>query len=142
MNCPTCGTHEVSLERTCHNSACSAYAREETVYEGWKPGATLADVLKGAAKVAAQLSDTRTPFMQAVDANVPKAIKKLEEMAADSIPVPRELLQRIEAQMADDLRVIKSEFDSPGHITLASSELIELRRLLANSPGTTLKSGE
>ena len=34
--CPTCGTHEVSVEVTCHNSACSAYASGITVYEGWK----------------------------------------------------------------------------------------------------------
>ena len=36
VQCPTCGTHEVSLERTCHNSTCSAYGVAATVYEGWK----------------------------------------------------------------------------------------------------------
>lgn len=38
QKCPHCGTNQVSLERTCHNSACSAYARAETVYEGWRDG--------------------------------------------------------------------------------------------------------
>ena len=45
--CPTCGTHEVSVEVTCHNSACSAYASGITVYEGWKhpPAAQSADAV-------------------------------------------------------------------------------------------------
>lgn len=34
--CPCCGTHEVSLERTCHNSSCEKYADAETIHEGWK----------------------------------------------------------------------------------------------------------
>jgi predicted RNA-binding Zn-ribbon protein involved in translation (DUF1610 family) len=34
--CPTCGTHEVELSRTCHNSACASYAAPATTYEGWK----------------------------------------------------------------------------------------------------------
>lgn len=34
--CPQCGTHEVSLERTCHNSACQGYGRAVTVHEGWR----------------------------------------------------------------------------------------------------------
>lgn len=34
--CPHCGTHEVELTRTCHNSSCSAYASEESVYKGWE----------------------------------------------------------------------------------------------------------
>lgn len=34
--CSSCGTHEVSLEMVCHNSACVQYAKEHTVYEGWK----------------------------------------------------------------------------------------------------------
>lgn len=36
VHCPVCGTHEISLTRTCHNSACSEYAAETTVHEGWK----------------------------------------------------------------------------------------------------------
>jgi hypothetical protein len=40
-NCPHCGTHEVSMDRTCHNSACEAYARAETTYEGWKNRAAI-----------------------------------------------------------------------------------------------------
>lgn len=39
--CPHCRTHEVSLARTCHNSACSGYAREETIYEGWRTPAPI-----------------------------------------------------------------------------------------------------
>ena len=34
--CPSCGTHEVSQQQTCHNSACEAYARDVTIYEGWR----------------------------------------------------------------------------------------------------------
>lgn len=34
--CPKCGTHEISLERTCHNSSCASYAQAVTVHEGWK----------------------------------------------------------------------------------------------------------
>lgn len=34
--CPKCGTHEVSLQRSCHNSACDDYANDVTVYEGWR----------------------------------------------------------------------------------------------------------
>lgn len=35
--CQKCGTHEVSRQQTCHNSACEAYAQDVTIYEGWKP---------------------------------------------------------------------------------------------------------
>lgn len=35
-SCPTCGTPEVELTMTCHNSACAEYAKERTVYEGWR----------------------------------------------------------------------------------------------------------
>ena len=35
-HCPSCGTHEVSQQQTCHNSACEAYARDVTIYEGWR----------------------------------------------------------------------------------------------------------
>lgn len=34
--CPSCGTPEVSQQQTCHNSACEAYARDVTIYEGWR----------------------------------------------------------------------------------------------------------
>ena len=34
--CPACGTHEVSVEVTCHNSACAQYAVATTVYQGWE----------------------------------------------------------------------------------------------------------
>jgi hypothetical protein len=34
--CACCGTHEVSQQQTCHNSACEAYGRDVTIYEGWK----------------------------------------------------------------------------------------------------------
>lgn len=36
LRCPSCGTHEISLMTACHNSACSEYGGESTVYEGWK----------------------------------------------------------------------------------------------------------
>ncbi len=42
FSCPHCGTHEVSLERTCHNSSCLEYAYAKTVHEGWKDRAALA----------------------------------------------------------------------------------------------------
>lgn len=35
-NCPYCGTHEIELLRACHNSSCSGYATEESVYRGWE----------------------------------------------------------------------------------------------------------
>lgn len=35
-HCPHCGTHEIELDRTCHNSSCSAYAQAESVYRGWE----------------------------------------------------------------------------------------------------------
>lgn len=35
-HCPDCGTHEVSIHKVCHNSACSKYGAEVTVHEGWK----------------------------------------------------------------------------------------------------------
>lgn len=34
--CPHCGLGDIAIKRECHNSACSAYACEETIYEGWK----------------------------------------------------------------------------------------------------------
>lgn len=34
--CPYCNLTDVSFERTCHNSDCTAYALPETFYEGWK----------------------------------------------------------------------------------------------------------
>lgn len=34
--CPHCGTHEIELLRVCHNSSCSAYATEESIYKGWE----------------------------------------------------------------------------------------------------------
>jgi hypothetical protein len=34
-HCEDCGTGEVDLTRTCHNSACGHYAQGTTVYEGW-----------------------------------------------------------------------------------------------------------
>lgn len=34
--CPSCGTHEVSQQQACHNSACESYARDVTIYEGWR----------------------------------------------------------------------------------------------------------
>lgn len=37
--CPHCSTHEVALARICHNSACTGYASEETIYEGWRGAA-------------------------------------------------------------------------------------------------------
>lgn len=37
--CPCCGTHEVSVERTCHNSDCELYAQGVTMCEGWRPAA-------------------------------------------------------------------------------------------------------
>lgn len=33
--CPHCGLTDIEYSRTCHNSACSAYAQEESVYRGW-----------------------------------------------------------------------------------------------------------
>lgn len=38
-HCPECGTHEIELTRTCHNSACSGYAQSFTIFEGWKEAA-------------------------------------------------------------------------------------------------------
>lgn len=35
LHCKKCGTIEVALTQTCHNSACTEYAGERTVYEGW-----------------------------------------------------------------------------------------------------------
>jgi hypothetical protein len=34
--CPHCGLTDIEYSRTCHNSACSAYAREESFYRGWQ----------------------------------------------------------------------------------------------------------
>lgn len=34
--CPERGLPDVSVELTCHNSKCVAYAHEVTVYEGWR----------------------------------------------------------------------------------------------------------
>lgn len=36
LKCPSCGLADVSLHQCCHNSACTEYAEERTVYEGWK----------------------------------------------------------------------------------------------------------
>lgn len=33
--CEDCGTGEVELTRTCHNSSCGHYAQEASVYKGW-----------------------------------------------------------------------------------------------------------
>ena len=33
--CNKCGTTDVSISQSCHNSACSQYAKEQTLYEGW-----------------------------------------------------------------------------------------------------------
>lgn len=38
MKCPDCGTHEISIERTCHNSKCASYAESRTIYRGWREG--------------------------------------------------------------------------------------------------------
>jgi hypothetical protein len=34
--CPHCNGTDVELQRLCHNSSCSAYAREESIYRGWE----------------------------------------------------------------------------------------------------------
>ena len=34
--CPHCQLTDIEHLRVCHNSACSAYAREESFYCGWK----------------------------------------------------------------------------------------------------------
>lgn len=34
--CDKCGTTDVAISICCHNSGCSEYANERTVYEGWK----------------------------------------------------------------------------------------------------------
>lgn len=34
--CASCGTHEVSLDQTCHNSSCELYASEISRYRGWE----------------------------------------------------------------------------------------------------------
>jgi hypothetical protein len=39
--CPHCGLPDIEYSRTCHNSACSAYARAESFYEGWKDAAPI-----------------------------------------------------------------------------------------------------
>lgn len=39
-NCPTCGTHEVELQRVCHNSDCADYAKEISIYQGWNKPAS------------------------------------------------------------------------------------------------------
>lgn len=36
QTCPTCGLRDISFSRTCHNSACADYAKDITVFEGWK----------------------------------------------------------------------------------------------------------
>lgn len=38
-SCPHCGLTDIELSRTCHNSACAAYSREESFYTGWKDAA-------------------------------------------------------------------------------------------------------
>lgn len=34
--CDLCGTKDVSLEITCHNSDCASYGNAHTIYEGWR----------------------------------------------------------------------------------------------------------
>jgi hypothetical protein len=41
--CPHCGLTDIEYSRTCHNSACSAYAREESFYRGWQDTAPQAE---------------------------------------------------------------------------------------------------
>ncbi len=41
--CRHCGTHEIELIRVCHNSSCSAYAAEESVFKGWEPAPRVAN---------------------------------------------------------------------------------------------------
>jgi hypothetical protein len=41
--CPHCGLTDIEYSRTCHNSACSAYAREESFYRGWQDAAPQAE---------------------------------------------------------------------------------------------------
>lgn len=59
FHCPHCGTHEVSLERTCHNSSCLEYAYAKTVHEGWKARAALAP--------AAVAVDSSAPLVNALE---------------------------------------------------------------------------
>jgi hypothetical protein len=46
-HCPHCGTNEIDLVRTCHNSACNSYACGETVYRGWVHAAITAKGSQG-----------------------------------------------------------------------------------------------
>lgn len=41
--CPHCGTHEIEMLRRCHNSSCSSYAHEESIYQGWKSSPSTTD---------------------------------------------------------------------------------------------------
>jgi hypothetical protein len=55
--CPHCGLTDIEYSRTCHNSACSAYAREESFYRGWQDTAPQAECAPQASE-AEQIAET------------------------------------------------------------------------------------
>lgn len=81
-SCPTCGTHEVSFERICHNSKCDDYGRQHTTYEGWRkppPAApAVTDAMVEAARrvwIAARLADaTSDPVGELMRAAIEAAL--------------------------------------------------------------------
>lgn len=95
--CDCCGTHEVSLDSTCHNVACNLYADPVTIYKGWEinepPKLTVAEMKADAARYR--------KLQRWMSTNVPEGWAEVERLAGISTHVSFEMMDK----MLDELPI-------------------------------------
>jgi hypothetical protein len=76
--CDCCGSHEVALDRLCHNSSCELHQVAVTVYEGGLPG-------QAPALTVAQMKADSARYRKLqrwMASNVPEGWAEVEKLAA------------------------------------------------------------